>query len=231
MGEEERIKLAYRRRHRDAEIYSLFNPGHLFITQQLEKELIRLLQPYQITPLSNKKVLDVGCGTGWLFKQLIRFGADPENMCGVDLLPEAIEEARKISTKIDIRQGNADTLPFGDESFDLVAQFIMFSSILDDVMRKDVAEEMLRVLKNNGIILWYDYFVSKPTNRDVKGVGRREIMRLFQNCVFNFRRVTLAPPIARAIAPYSFLLCCFLDKIPWLRTHYLVVIKKQDQAG
>ncbi len=37
---------------------------------------------------------------------------------------------------------------------------------------------MLRVLKPNGIILWYDYFISKPTNPDVKGVGKREIKRL-----------------------------------------------------
>ena len=38
--------------------------------------------------------------------------------------------------------------------------------------------------------------------------------------------MTLAPTFARAVVQYSFLLCFLLDKIPWLRTHYLVVISK-----
>jgi hypothetical protein len=102
----------------------------------------------------------------------------------------------------------------------------MFTSILDDVMKQKAAKEMLRVLKADGIILWYDYFISKPTNRYVKGIGKREIIRLFPHCTFEFSKATLAPPIARAIAPYSFLLCYLLEKIPWLKTYHLVVIKK-----
>jgi len=80
-------------------------------------------------------------------------------------------------------------------------------------------QKILRVLKANGII-------GKPTNPDVKGVGKREIKRLFPNCSFDFHKVTLVLLIARLIAPWSFLLCYFLELIPWLRTHYLAVIKK-----
>ena len=94
-------------------------------------------------------------------------------------------------------------------------------------MKSRVAGEMLRVLSPGGMIVWYDYFVSKPTNADVKAIGREEITRLFPDCTFDFRKVTLAPPIARAIAPHSFLLCYLLEKIPLLRTHYLVAIKKR----
>lgn len=85
-----------------------------------------------------------------------------------------------LSPNIDFRCGNAEELPYEDGSFDIVMQFTVFTSILNPQMKQNIAKEMLRVLKDDGIILWYDYFVSKPTNPDVKGVGRREIERLFQ---------------------------------------------------
>jgi ubiquinone/menaquinone biosynthesis C-methylase UbiE len=158
----------------------------------------------------------------------MKYGAKPENMHGIDLLPNAIEEAKRISPGIDFRCGNAESLPFRSESFDIVTQFTMFTSILDNGMKQNAAQEILRVLTPMGVILWYDYFVSKPSNRDVKGIGKVAIERLFPNCTFDFNKVTLAPPIARTIAPHSFLLCYLLEKIPWLRTHYLVVIKKES---
>jgi hypothetical protein len=86
---------------------------------------------------------------------------------------------------------------------------------------------MVRVLKPGGVILWYDYFVSKPSNRDVRGIGRDEMNALFPDCYFDIKRSTLAPPIARALAPSSFLLCYLLEKIPLLKTHYLALIRRR----
>jgi hypothetical protein len=42
------------------------------------------------------------------------------------------------------------------------------------------------------------------------------------------RRVTLAPPIARRLAKWSWLACELLHVIPWLRTHDLVLIQKAE---
>jgi ubiquinone/menaquinone biosynthesis C-methylase UbiE len=231
MSEEERIRLSYGRRYADDVTYSLFNSGQLFMTQQLEKDVVRLLEQHGMRPLENRKVLEVGCGTGWPLRELIRLGANPENLCGVDLLPKPVEEAKRLSPNVDLRCGNAEHLPFSGESFDIVTQFTMFTSILDASMKRQVAMEMLRVVRTDGMVLWYDYIVSKPTNHDVKGIGKKEIIRLFPNCTFDLRRVTLAPPLARAIAPYSFLLCYLLEKIPLLRTHYLVAIRKKTESS
>ena len=226
MNEKERIRLAYGKRHADGIVYSLFSPGQLFMAQELEKELIKLFRRHRINPLDDKKILDVGCGVGWRFREFKRYGARQENLVGIDLLLHAIEEGKRSRSNVAVACGSADTLPFGNETFDVVMHFAMFTSILEDRMKRNAAEEMLRVLKQDGIILWYDYVISKPTNPDVKGIGKREIIGLFQNCAFDFHKVTLAPPIARAVAPYSFLLCYLLEKIPLLKTHYLVVIKK-----
>ena len=228
MDEVGRIRIAYSNRRGDGNMYSFFNQGTLFTEQQIEKALLRLLRRHQVSPLGSKKILEVGCGTGVRLRELIRYGANPENLFGVDLLPTAIEQAKKICPSVNFRCGNADSLPFESESLDVVTQFTMFTSILAEKMKRRVASEMLRVLKPSGIILWYDYFVSKPTNLDVKGIGKREIIKLFPNCTCDFSKVTLAPPIARAVAPYSFLVCYLLEKIPVLKTHYLVVIRKRS---
>ena len=227
ISEEERIVEAYRKRHDDATIYSLFNSGQLFMVQQLEKAVIKSLRRHQISSLLDRKVLEVGCGTASPLRRLINYGAKPENLCGIDILQNAVEEAKAINPNMDLRCGNAENLPFDNQSFDVVMQFTVFTSVLKDAIKGRIASEMLRVLKPGGIILWYDYFLSKPTNQDVKGIGKREVVRLFPDCTFDFNKVTLAPPIARAIAPHSFLLCYLLEKMPFLRTHYLVVIKKK----
>ena len=89
-----------------------------------------------------------------------------------------------------------------------------------------MAAEMLRVVKPTGLILWYDYHVNNPWNSDVQGVKRREIYDLFPNCRIDLERITLLPPLARVLAPYSYLACYLMEKFPLLCTHYLGAIRK-----
>lgn len=227
-NEIERIRLAYDKRKEmfKADYYALFHPANQFIFFQREKKTLELLNKYSMNPLSDKKILDVGCGNGGPLRNFIQYGALPENLYGTDLLEDKIEQARRLSPNIDFRCGDAEELPYEDESFDIVMQFTVFTSILDEKMKRRIASEMLRVLKPDGIILWYDYFISKPTNPDTRGVRRREIEGLFPNCTFDFSKVTLALPIARIIAPWLFLLCYLLEKLRIFNTHYIGIIRK-----
>ena len=198
----------------------------MFTFYQREKKLLNLLKKYGFNHLEDKKILDVGCGYGKVLRRFIDYGAIPENLYGVDLLPDRIERAKKLSPHINFYLGSATELPFENEFFDIVMQFTVFTSILDYSMKQKIAKEMLRVLKPDGIIIWYDYWISKPTNPDVKGVGKQEIKKLFPNCKFEFHRITLAPPIARLLVPISWMLCELLEKIRIFNTHYLCIIKK-----
>ncbi len=230
MDEIERIKQAYEKRDLSDKdkIYSLSNPSALFLFHQREKAILEALSKCGMNDLPNKRILDVGCGKGGVLRDFIKYGATTQNLHGIDLLPDRIEEAKRISPNIDFRCSDAEELPYADENFDIVLSFTVFTSIFDRSMKKNITKEMLRILKPEGIILWYDYFISKPTNPDVKGVGKKEIKKLFRGCKFDFKKVTLAPPIARRLAPISWLTCYLLEKIPLLRTHYLVVIKKTE---
>ena len=195
--------------------------------------MLRALQREGMAPLQNLRVLDVGCGRGEWIADLEAWGARRENLAGIDLEPNRAREAqarfpdlrdesgRLLARGADIRIGDASTLPWPDENFDLVLQSTVFSSILDHEMRRALAGEMTRVLKPGGRILWYDLRINNPANRNVRGIGRREIREVFPGFILRLRRLTLAPPIARALVPVSWLAASILENAKIFNTHYL----------
>ena len=229
-AEEARIRKVYSKRRDTAHysgLYSCFNPGQLFMTQELERRILRLLQQYGYEDLKSKNLLEIGCGGGHWLREFIKWGARPENVVGIELLDDRVAEARRLCpSEIKIECGSAAKLEFLDESFDLVLQSTVFTSILDSSLKQQVAREMMRVVKQKGLILWYDYHVNNPRNSDVRGVKRREIVQLFPGCRIELKRITLLPPLTRLLAPYSYLACYLLGKLPPLCTHYLGVIQK-----
>ncbi len=230
--EEARIRAAYAKRQKDDARYSYFSMGNLFLMQEREQRLLTLLKRNDLAPLHTKKILEVGCGTGYWLREFIKWGARPENITGIDLLVDRVAEARYLCPEaVRIVYGNAVELAFPDATFDLVVQSTVFTSVLDAMMKQQMASEMLRVVKDDGFILWYDYHVHNPWNPDVRGIKRREISQLFPGCRIKLQRLTLVPPLVRLLAPYSWLACYGLGKIPWLCTHYLGLISKELQVS
>jgi len=229
-SEEARIHAAYAKRQKADARYSWFSPGQLFIVQERERRLLALLRHHNVLQLETKKILEIGCGSGYWLREFIKWGARPENITGVDLLPDRVEAAKQLCPEaVSIQCGSAIQLAYPSVTFDLILQSTVFTSILDPNMKQQIASEMLRVVKSDGFILWYDYHVNNPWNPDVRGVKKREIAQLFPHCRITLQRITLAPPLVRLLAPYSWLGCELLAKIPLLCTHYLGVIRKEDQ--
>ncbi len=141
-------------------------------------------------------------------------------------MPERIRNARIRIPQADLQTGTASELPWQDESFDLVSQFTVFTSILDVALRRAVAAEMLRVLKPGGAALWFDFRLSNPRNSQVRGVRAAEIRSLFPGCRITISPVLLAPPLARAVASWSWPLAEALQGLPFLCTHYVGLIHK-----
>lgn len=227
MDENERVRDAYARRaERGAdERYSLLDPANLYLFQRRERSLLELLRDQRLAPLGDKRVLDMGCGNGALLAQFVGYGAQPGLLSGVDLLRERIASARALHAGIDFQEGSADVLPYDDAAFDIALQFTLMSSVLDDGARRRIAVETMRVLRPGGTLIWYD-FIWNPGNRDVRGIGVDQVRALYPGCTLDARRVTLAPPISRRLARVSWTLCGLLEAAPFLRSHYLIAIRK-----
>src|SRR5881296_542069 len=224
-SEQARIRVAYARRG-DAWRYDWGNPAYVFAMHDLERRVLGTLTRWAMWPLGNKRILDVGCGTGYWLWRLAAWGAAPRYLAGVDLLRHRIAHAAKHAPRATtLCCGNAGNLPFPSAHFDILMQFTVFTSILDPALRQRVADEMVRVLHPGGAILWYDFCIDNPRNPDVRAVRAAEIRRRFPQCTVTLQRVTLAPPLTRLLAPRSRALCSLLNLLTPLRTHYLGVLR------
>jgi len=207
--------------------YSLLKEENLLAHLELLRQIVRRLRRTPHKHLEREIILDLGCGEGFWLRQLIQWGARPENLFGVDLLEERIKEGKTLCPLgMTLQSCDASGLAFEDGTFDLVLQFTVFTSVLDLEMKKRLATEMSRVLKRGGAILWYDFFVSNPSNPDVRGVKRKEISQLFPGFSIFLKRITLAPPLGRAIGPVSPALYRLMSAFKPLCTHYLGFFQK-----
>lgn len=111
----------------------------------------------------DKKVLDVGCGPGWLVTQYALAGAD---VFAIDLTPRAVELTKKFlefkGVSARVEEGNAEKLQFENDFFDLVAS----SGVLHHTPNiLQAFKECFRVLKPGGnakITLYHKGFLHKP---------------------------------------------------------------------
>lgn len=96
---------------------------------------------------SGQRVLDVACGTGVLTRAIaVRVG--PEGaVTGLDLSPRMLEVAASLNPNLDWRQGNAESLPFRDDSFDAVVSQFGLMFVTDPIL---ALREMMRVLAPGG---------------------------------------------------------------------------------
>jgi ubiquinone/menaquinone biosynthesis C-methylase UbiE len=224
-----RIVSEYERRAVElpADYYSLCKPANLMMHQDAVAGCLRMLNGASVFPLAGKHIADIGCGDGSWLLEFMRWGADPAALSGVDLSARRIAVARERMPNADLRQGSASELPWRDQAFDLVTQFTVFTSILDSELKRAVANEMLRILKPGGSILWFDFRVDNPRNAQVRGIPAREIRALFPECSIRLASEMLAPPIARTVAGWSRPLAAALRGLPFLRTHYVGLIQKR----
>jgi 2-polyprenyl-6-hydroxyphenyl methylase/3-demethylubiquinone-9 3-methyltransferase len=103
--------------------------------------------------LSGLKLLDVGCGAGFLSNYMAKQGLD---VTGLDLSMESLDVAKSFdSTKsAHYVRGNAESLPFESGSFDAVTAMDFLEHVDDP---EKVVAEISRVLKPGGIFFYHTF--------------------------------------------------------------------------
>ncbi|MCS7010542.1 MAG: class I SAM-dependent methyltransferase [Anaerolineales bacterium] len=209
-------------------LWSAENPGNQRIVAERVCALQKLLAQAHLLPLTNARILDIGCGNGAVLADFLQWDAQPNYLFGLDLLESRIRSAKQRYPSFSWTLGNAECLPYADAYFDLVIFFTVFSSILDAKMRVHVAYEANRVLRPGGAILWYDFRYRNPKNRNTLPVKRDQLSHLFPNYRIQLKSITLLPPLARRLGKLTDLFYPLLASFPPIRTHYIGLMIKSS---
>jgi SAM-dependent methyltransferase len=207
--------------------YNFLNPAVWQSVFERQRHTADLLARHAPAALSTLRLVEVGCGEGGNLLEFLRYGMEPSNLQGLELLEDRAAMARqRLPAGVSFHVGNALHAQIAEGSQDIAFQSVVFSSLLDDNFQESLAAAMWRWLKPGGAVLWYDFIYNNPGNRDVRGMPRRRIRELFPQGKIESRRVTLAPPIARRVVRVHPSLYGWFNMMPWLRTHELCWIHK-----
>lgn len=214
-------------RRSDGGRYSLLRPEVWQMVHERQRAFVALAGSVGLPDFATLRLVEVGCGSGANLLELLRFGFRAEHLVGIELLPERLAQAReRLPAALVLHAGDATAVDLPAASQDIVFVSTVFSSLLDAAFQQRLADTLWRWLKPGGGVLWYDFTVDNPRNPDVRGVPLARLRQLFPHGRVTARRVTLAPPLARAVVRLHPALYTACNTVPWLRTHVLAWIAK-----
>ncbi|TSC84660.1 MAG: ubiquinone/menaquinone biosynthesis methyltransferase [Parcubacteria group bacterium Gr01-1014_13] len=120
----------------------LYDENEKYLNSFEQGELIPLL-----AGIAGKKVLDVGAGTGRLSVALANRDAQ---VTALDVSPKMLEKIKRKNAKIQTVVGDAESLPFKNETFEIVSAAFLIVHLKDPTRFFD---EVYRVLKDGGIFV------------------------------------------------------------------------------
>jgi arsenite methyltransferase len=130
--------------------------------------------PFSLGRLAaGERVLDLGCGAGTDSLVAAQMVGSEGRVVGIDMTPAMLAKARRAATELGVTnaefvEGEIESLPFPDESFDVVIS----NGVIDLVPDKDaVYSEVYRVLVAGGRVQIADVTIQKPVSAE----GRRNI--------------------------------------------------------
>ena len=112
-------------------------------------------------------VLEVGCGTGAILHELVT----PASLHGLDINPSSLKECRVHAPKALLVEGNALSLPYPNESFDIVYCHFLLLWVRDPLQ---ALHEMKRVTKPGGHVIAFaepDYSQRIDEPQELKELG------------------------------------------------------------
>ncbi|MDD1778455.1 MAG: methyltransferase domain-containing protein [Candidatus Helarchaeota archaeon] len=134
-------------------------------------------------------LVDLGCGSGNLIVQIAK-KLPSLNLIGLDISSEILEFAKKramekkIAEKIEFKLGNAEKMPFEDNSIDFLVSTLSLHHWENPSV---ILKEIYRVLKENGVFLIFDF--------------RRDSRKFFYSFLTFVTKVVVPKPLKKVNEP------------------------------
>ena len=150
---------------------------------QYDKDLIHELSK----KIKNGKILDVGIGDGFPYSNVLdEMGYE---VYGIDISPTHVDMVKESLPKINVEVGDSEDLEFTDNFFDVVFCF-RSTWYFPDVIKS--ISEMLRVVKNDGLIMFdIQNSIHHIHQKKVKRNNRRQKTHPFINIVEKYIKNTI----------------------------------------
>ena len=168
----------------------------------------------------NETFLDAGCGDGYVSKKAIEKYLPEGKVYAVDSYPESISELNgyveenEISNLIPIEADVTKVIDgIGDESVDIVFMLNVFHGFKEDSQKKDVIDELKRIIKSDGKIAIMEF---KPIEMkwgppiDIR-ISHVEMEKLFND--YGLEKADLNVDIG--------------EETPEGSSHYMIIFKKE----
>ena len=172
-------------KQRALNFYRIFSAVYDFVSPYLYTNTMRNEIVNQIKIGDDLRVLDVGCGTGYTTLGVLN-RRDVSEVVGLDMNPlqlnKAVRNLHSKKARLSISRGDAENLPFIDDSFDAVISVGAMENFPDP---DRVLRELNRVANPNGNIIvggpesaWFSKFA---LNRIFYSPSVKEMERIFRN--------------------------------------------------
>lgn len=212
------------------------------------RDIIKLIKPY--VSLDNKKILDVGCGSGGVAVAFAKEGAD---VTAIDIDEEPVEKTKKRSAaeniSINVLQKNAEELDFEIGSFDgaILVDFLEYTLKPDAVL-----ERLSKIIKPGGFcylsvlnkLYWFNKSFKHKKHRQFYFYGalRRMLKKYgFKVKLIKEESINKIENIAAVQTPWRRKIALFLNKVglkklmlwwikspisPWFDIYWKIIITK-----
>jgi hypothetical protein len=169
----------YARRAAD-DRYSPLRPEVNRLLQQRQRALLQLMARAGIQAVDGLRLTEVGCGSGGNLLELLQLGFAPAHLQGIELLPER-HRAGPRAPAGGAAPVQGDAAPGrhrpGQPGPGAAVHRLLVAA--GRRFQQRLAGAMWRWLKPGGAVVWYDFTVDNPRNRDVRGVPVARVRQLF----------------------------------------------------
>lgn len=164
--EEETKLVSWWTRHAERFFADFTEEGEPHRIVLLNQTLLDMLQP-----MSGKRILDIGCGEGYLARMLASKGAI---VTGIEQNTAALDLAHRRTGKVPVSfvRGNCECLPFASKCFDKVVSVLVLDCVSDIRSALTEAQRVLRPYGQFALVLPHPCFVAPyhGWQRDTNGL-------------------------------------------------------------